>query len=193
VPDEAQNSGSVKLTRPRIRGPGAGRPRKTDAQHALDGTTSRAPRRPRAVGDRPIVVGEVPADLLTPRPWLHKYAKQFWDRNARDLAIAGRLTKKRLDAWTAICERWGEYERCCRGKNRAKVGSEDHKTLSKLAKEAYQQFLVGCLRFGIDPAGDVRLGMLDGSSVEGERPATALPTGAEEPDRLATWLKAHGA
>jgi len=157
--------------------------------HRREGTRSRAPAPPKPVNEKPVRDADVPRELLRPPTWLHKFAKQFWKRTAPSLARAGRLKLHHLDAWTALCERRGTLERAAREMNDLKIGSEEFAAAATIARQANQQFSAGCLRFGLDPAGDIRLSALDGSDVSDARPAAVTPASAVEVDRGADWLR----
>jgi len=135
---------------------------------------------------------EIPEELLTPPRWLHKYAKQFWLRNAPWLARAGRLKVHHLGAWISVCQEYGTYERLVRRLTRIAVTSDDFAKLGGAARQTLIRYQSGCLRFGLDPAADLRLSTLDGSDVVDQRPAAAAPAAALEEDRGEAWLRTYG-
>lgn len=191
-PDHPPSGQPPKLKRPRLRAPGAGRPRKSAALHLIQGTRSRAPQPPTPLNERPVAAADLPRELLRPPSWLHKFAKAFWRRRAPMLAAAGRLKVHHLDAWTGLCERYGTWERASRSMNEHEIGTDEFSAAALVARQAWQQVLAGCLRFGIDPAADHRLSTLDGSDVGDQRPAAVAPATAAAEDRGDVWLRAHG-
>ena len=184
----------VRLARPRIRAPGAGRPRKSAALHVLHGTRSRARKAPPAMGpgEVPVAPADIARELLEPPKWLHSYAKQLWRRIALPLATAGRLKLHHLAAFQSLCIVWSKKEREERCIGRLAVGSEMYVVVAQQYAASMRLWNTGCLRFGIDPAGDGRMSAIDGSEVAAGRPAPAAPAAASESDRGDTWLRDHG-
>lgn len=192
-PTDPRDPAAPRRVRPRLRAPGAGRPRKSAALHLLHGTRpSPAGRRQPTPADVPVAPADIPPELLTAPDWMHDYAKQFWNRLAPQLAAAGRLKLHHLDAWSALCHTAGKLVREQRAVDRAAVSSEEYALLSKLLAQTDRLFRTGCLRFGIDPATDIRLSAMDGSEVETGRGAAVAPPSATVTDRGDAWLREHG-
>jgi phage terminase small subunit len=180
------------LRRPRLRAPGAGRPRKSAALHLLHGTRSRAGRAPKPAPEKRVPLESLPTELLTPPKWMHRYAQASWRRLAPLLGRAGRLQPHYLPAFTSWCDALGRMERLQRKLSRMSVADEAYPRLHSALRAAELQVNTLQMRFGCDAAADARLTAIDGSSVAGGTPAPTAPAAAAEEDRGETWLREHG-
>lgn len=113
-------------------------------------------------------------------------------KNAPALAAAGRLKTHHLGAWTALCTQYGTWERLARKLSRLAVTNEEFNSTANATRQCEARYQMACLRFGLDPAADGRLTTLDGSDVDGARPASAAPASSTEEDPGETWLREYG-
>jgi phage terminase small subunit len=191
--DPQAPGGQPPLRKPRIRAPGAGRPRKSAALHLLEGTRSRAPKK--ETGEPPVVVQDsnIPKELLEPPGWMHTYAKRFWHRHALRLARVNRLQMEYLGEWQGLCNEVGTLERISRRLTRMGVLDDRFAILHAAQRQSYLRVQSGCLRFGLNPAADARLASIDGSNAGNQRPPVG-GAGAGAParvDRSVEWMQRY--
>lgn len=129
---------------------------------------------------------------ITPPAWLGTEATAFWMRNFERLARAGRIKPQHIDAWCSLCESWGLYERASRAMKRQAMNAKKLPPAMRIRTQALADFRVWCLRFGIDPATDLRISTLDGSDVGDSRPAVAAAARSLTGDRSADWMSRYG-
>lgn len=187
--------GGNRAQKPRLRAPGAGRPRKSAALHALEGTRTRARQLGRNyAGEVGAAAPSVPVDraLLRPPHRLPRDARVLWRELAPRLVKAGRLQVHHLSSFEAFCESWSTYLRACRAAARCSWSGDSFPPALAIRRQAQEQVRAWSLRFGLDPASDVRLSAIDGSNVDASTPAIPPATGALEEDRGAVWLRTYG-
>lgn len=184
LPPEPDGASRARPRKPRLRAPGAGRPRKARSLHVLHGTTptGRRPTRSQTAAAR--ATAEISSAVPSPPDWLDPLAAEYWRAEAPRLVASGRLLPHYLAQFEMLCSEYSIWRRALKGIPK-RIRGKAFPPAAAIAGRARAAYAALALRFGLDPASDARLGEMAGGG--------AAAGGTPEPEtRDDAWHREFG-